>query len=147
MLMKRLAVLPLALSMAFAAQVATAAANIKYLIIAENGKQIGEQAVERQDDGLTKVRFIFKNNGRGPELTEQFRMGADGVMTEYSVKGNSTFGAVLSSSKIMSVRMAFNPLIPWVSSSSSCSTSPLSIPSLCRYSKNSMYSSSSLCCE
>ncbi|GJI96685.1 hypothetical protein RugamoR57_34030 [Duganella caerulea] len=95
MLMKRLAVLPLALSMAFAAQVATAAANIKYLIIAENGKQIGEQAVERQDDGLTKVRFIFKNNGRGPELTEQFRMGADGVMTEYSVKGNSTFGAVV----------------------------------------------------
>ncbi|WP_444846294.1 amidohydrolase family protein [Duganella caerulea] len=93
--MKRLAVLPLALSMAFAAQVATAAANIKYLIIAENGKQIGEQAVERQDDGLTKVRFIFKNNGRGPELTEQFRMGADGVMTEYSVKGNSTFGAVV----------------------------------------------------
>ncbi|MCU6497970.1 amidohydrolase family protein [Rugamonas sp. A1-17] len=93
--MKRLAVLPLALSMAFAAQVATAAANTKYLIIAENGKQIGEQAVERQDDGLTKVRFIFKNNGRGPELTEQFRMGADGVMTEYSVKGNSTFGAVV----------------------------------------------------
>ncbi|RFP24659.1 amidohydrolase [Duganella sp. BJB488] len=90
--MKRLAVLPLALSMAFAAQAAT---NTKYLIISENGKQIGEQAVERQDDGLTKVRFIYKDNGRGPELTEQFRMGADGVMTEYSVKGNSTFGAVV----------------------------------------------------
>lgn len=92
MLMKRLAVLPLALAMAFAAQAAT---NTKYLIISENGKQIGEQAVERQDDGLTKVHFIYKDNGRGPELTEQFRMGADGVMTEYSVKGNSTFGAVV----------------------------------------------------
>ncbi|NVD70453.1 amidohydrolase family protein [Duganella sp. BJB1802] len=90
--MKRLAVLPLALAMAFAAQAAT---NTKYLIISENGKQIGEQAVERQDDGLTKVHFIYKDNGRGPELTEQFRMGADGVMTEYSVKGNSTFGAVV----------------------------------------------------
>ncbi|RFP08301.1 MULTISPECIES: amidohydrolase family protein [unclassified Duganella] len=90
--MKRLAVLPLALAAAFAAQAAT---STKYLIIAEGGKQIGEQAVEHQDDGLTKVRFIFKNNGRGPELTEQFRMGADGVMTEYSVKGNSTFGAVV----------------------------------------------------
>ncbi|MYM90258.1 amidohydrolase family protein [Rugamonas sp. FT82W] len=90
--MKRLAVLPLALAAAFAAQAAT---NTKYLIISENGKQIGEQAVERQDDGLTKVRFIYKDNGRGPELTEQFRMGADGVMTEYSVKGNSTFGAVV----------------------------------------------------
>lgn len=92
MLMKRLAVLPLALAAVFSAQAAT---NTKYLIIAENGKQIGEQAVEHQDDGLTKVRFIYKNNGRGPELTEQFRMGADGVMTEYSVKGNSTFGAVV----------------------------------------------------
>lgn len=92
MLMKRLAVLPLALAAAFAAQAAT---STKYLIISESGKQIGEQAVERQDDGLTKVRFIFKNNGRGPELAEQFRMGADGVMTEYSVKGNSTFGAVV----------------------------------------------------
>ncbi|WP_332853437.1 amidohydrolase family protein [Duganella sp. S19_KUP01_CR8] len=90
--MKRLAVLPLALAAAFAAQAAT---STKYLIISESGKQIGEQAVERQDDGLTKVRFIFKNNGRGPELAEQFRMGADGVMTEYSVKGNSTFGAVV----------------------------------------------------
>ncbi len=92
MLMKRLAVLPLALAAAFAAQAAT---STKYLIISESGKQIGEQAVEHQDDGLTKVRFIFKNNGRGPELTEQFRMGADGVMSEYSVKGNSTFGAVV----------------------------------------------------
>ena len=90
--MKRYAVLPLALAAAFAAQAAT---TTKYLIIAENGKQIGEQVAEHQDDGLTKVRFIYKNNGRGPELTEQFRMGADGLMTEYSVKGNSTFGAVV----------------------------------------------------
>jgi len=90
--MKRYAVLPLALAAAFAAQAAT---TTKYLIIAENGKQIGEQVAERQDDGLTKVRFIYKNNGRGPELAEQFRMGADGLMTEYSVKGNSTFGAVV----------------------------------------------------
>ncbi|MYM32788.1 amidohydrolase family protein [Duganella sp. FT94W] len=90
--MKRLAVLPLALAAAFGAHAAT---TTRYLIISENQKQIGEQVVERLDDGLTKVRFIFKNNGRGPELTEQFRLGADGVMTEYSVKGNSTFGAVV----------------------------------------------------
>ncbi|MYM80821.1 amidohydrolase family protein [Duganella sp. FT50W] len=90
--MKRLAVLPLALAAAFGAHATT---TTRYLIISENQKQIGEQVVERLDDGLTKVRFIFKNNGRGPELTEQFRLGADGVMTEYSVKGNSTFGAVV----------------------------------------------------
>nr|WP_315255387.1 amidohydrolase family protein [uncultured Duganella sp.] len=90
--MKRLAVMPLALAAAFGAHAAT---TTKYLIISENQKQIGEQVVERQDDGLTKVRFIYKDNGRGPELTEQFRLGADGTMTEYSVKGNSTFGAVV----------------------------------------------------
>jgi hypothetical protein len=90
--MKRLAVLPLALAAAFGAQAAT---TTKYLIISENTKQIGEQVVERLDDGLTKVRFIYKDNGRGPELTEQFRLGADGTMTEYSVKGNSTYGAVV----------------------------------------------------
>ncbi|MFS2005936.1 amidohydrolase family protein [Duganella sp. CT11-25] len=90
--MKRLAVLPLALAAAFGAQAAT---TTKYLIISENTKQIGEQVVERLDDGLIKVRFIYKDNGRGPELTEQFRLGADGTMTEYSVKGNSTYGAVV----------------------------------------------------
>jgi hypothetical protein len=92
LLTKRLAVLPLALAAAFSAQ---AASTTKYLIYTESGKQMGEQVVEQQDDGLTKVRFIYKNNGRGPELTEQFRVGADGTMTEYAVKGNSTFGAVV----------------------------------------------------
>lgn len=95
MLVKRLAVLPLALAAAFGAHAAT---TTKYLIISENTKQIGEQVVERLDDGLTKVRFIYKDNGRGPELTEQFRLAADGTMSEYSVKGNSTFGAVVDES-------------------------------------------------
>jgi hypothetical protein len=90
--MKPLAAIPFALALAFGAQAAT---TTKYLIISENQKQIGEQLVERLDDGLTKVRFIYKDNGRGPELTEQFRIGADGTMTEYAVKGNSTFGAVV----------------------------------------------------
>lgn len=92
MLTKRLALIPLALAAAFSAQ---AASTTKYVIYTESGKQMGEQVVERQDDGVTKVRFIYKNNGRGPELTEQFRVGADGTMTEYAVKGNSTFGAVV----------------------------------------------------
>ncbi|MYM71532.1 amidohydrolase family protein [Duganella sp. FT134W] len=91
-MMKGLALLPLALAAAFSAHAAT---TTKYLIISENQKQIGEQVVVREDDGLTKVRFIYKDNGRGPDLTEQFRLGADGTMTEYAVKGNSTFGAVV----------------------------------------------------
>lgn len=93
MLLKRLAIMPLALAAAFSAH---AASTTKYLIISENAKQIGAQITERLDDGTTKVRFEFKNNGRGPDLTEQFRMTADGSMTSYSVQGNSTFGAVVN---------------------------------------------------
>ncbi len=93
LLKKRLAVLPLALATAFAAHAAT---TTKYLIISENAnKQIGQQIVERLDDGLTKVTFGYKDNGRGPDLVEQFRLAADGTMSEYAVKGNSTFGAVV----------------------------------------------------
>ena len=99
MKLSRLPALPLALSMAVAAAFSTpayaATTTTTFLIIAENGKQIGQQVVERADDGLTKVNFIYKDNGRGPELTEQFRLGADGTMTDYAVKGNSTFGAVV----------------------------------------------------
>jgi len=94
MLMKRLSyAVVAALAMSAAAHAAT---TTKYLIIAETGgKKIGEQVVERGDDGLTKVRFEYKDNGRGPDLNEQFRVGADGAITEYQVKGNSTFGAVV----------------------------------------------------
>jgi hypothetical protein len=97
--MKRVsAVLALAITSAFAMQAANAAvtSTTRYVIISENnGKQMGEQVVENHDDGLTRVRFIYKDNGRGPELSEEFRLGADRTMTQYHVKGNSTFGAVV----------------------------------------------------
>jgi imidazolonepropionase-like amidohydrolase len=67
----------------------------KYKIYVDNGKQAGEQIVERDETGLTKVKFIFKDNGRGPELTEQYRLASDGSLSEYSVKGSSTFGAIV----------------------------------------------------
>jgi hypothetical protein len=97
--MKRLsAVMAVAIASAFAAYApaATAAETLRYVLITENGKQAGEQVVERGDDGLTKVRFIYKNNGRGPELTEQIRYNADGTMASYAVQGNSTYGAVVN---------------------------------------------------
>ena len=72
-----------------------AAQTTRYLIHAENGKQLGEQVVERADDGLTKVRFIMKDNGRGPELQEQFRFAADGTLLQFDVRGNSEMGAVV----------------------------------------------------
>ena len=96
--MKRVsAVMALAVASAFAQAAVTQ--TTRYVIISENnGKQLGEQVVENHDDGLTKVRYIYKDNGRGPELTEEFRVAADGTMSQYHVKGSSTFGAVVDES-------------------------------------------------
>ncbi len=69
------------------------AETTRYVLLAGDGEQGGEQVVERLDDGLIRVRFIFKDNGRGPELDEEFRLAPDGTYTEYHVKGTSTFGA------------------------------------------------------
>lgn len=72
---------------------AQAAERIRYVIMVADGKVAGEQVVEHQDDGLTRVHFVFKDNGRGPELDEQYRLAPDGTFSEYSVKGSSTYGA------------------------------------------------------
>jgi len=53
----------------------------------------GHQWVTRDEDGTTKVDFIFKDNGRGPELKEEFKLDKDGTFTTYHVEGQSTFGA------------------------------------------------------
>jgi hypothetical protein len=91
--MKRILALAVGATLAAAAHAATT--TTRYDIHLENGKRGGEQVVERDDDGTTRVRFIFKDNGRGPELTEQFRVAADGSIVQYSVKGHSTYGAVV----------------------------------------------------
>ncbi|MES2322062.1 MAG: amidohydrolase family protein [Pseudomonadota bacterium] len=91
--MKKLLVLAVAATLGLPAAAATT--TVRYDITMESGKRIGEQVVERDDDGLTRVRFGYKNNGRGPDLVEQFRVAPDGTMSEYTVKGNSTFGAVV----------------------------------------------------
>ena len=90
--MKKILVLAVAATLG---STAFAASTLRYDIFTDNGKRAGEQIVETDDTGLTRVKYIFKDNGRGPELTEQFRVGPDGTLTAYAVKGNSTFGAVV----------------------------------------------------
>ena len=83
--MKQLSLYALALLLLAAS--ANAAERLRYVITMADGKQAGEQVVERDDDGLVRVRFVFKDNGRGPELEEQFRLGSDGTFSEYAVRG------------------------------------------------------------
>ena len=89
-------ILVLAIAATFGAAAHAAPQTLRYDIYTENGKRAGEQIVQTDAAGLTRVKYIFKDNGRGPELTEQFRVGPDGTLTEYAVQGNSTYGAVVN---------------------------------------------------
>ena len=85
----RLTALACGLSLALGA---AAAERTRFALFTADHHPAGEQVVEREDDGLVKVRFIFKDNGRGPELTERFRLAADGTPTEYHVNGSAELG-------------------------------------------------------
>jgi hypothetical protein len=86
--------LPLAIALALGlAAAANAAETVKHVILVDGGKKAGEQVVTKEDDGRTKVRFIFKDNGRGPELDEEYTLGPDGTYADYKVTGITTFGA------------------------------------------------------
>ncbi|MBW8809056.1 MAG: amidohydrolase family protein [Lysobacter sp.] len=85
------------LSVAFATT-ALAAQTTRYLALVDGGKQAGQQVVTRADDGTTTVEFVFKDNGRGPELKETYTLADDGTYRTYAVQGTSTFGAKVDES-------------------------------------------------
>lgn len=72
---------------------ALAAETVRYVMLVEGDRKAGEQVVEHRDDGVTKVHYIFKDNGRGPELDEEYTLRPDGTFATYMVTGTTTFGA------------------------------------------------------
>ena len=84
----------LALGLSVLVGTASAAETIRYVALVNGGTtKAGHQWVTHSDDGVTKVDFLFKDNGRGPELKEEYKLDKNGVFTDYHVKGSSTFGA------------------------------------------------------
>jgi len=80
--------------LAFACGTLHAQETTNYLAFVNGGAtKAGHQTVTRDGDGNTKVDFIFKDNGRGPELKEEFKVAKDGTLVNYHVVGTSTFGA------------------------------------------------------
>lgn len=65
----------------------------RWVVLVDNGKKAGEQVVTRGDDGVVRTSFVFKDNGRGPEMREEFHLAPDGTFDRYHVTGTSTFGA------------------------------------------------------
>lgn len=77
---------------------ALAAETIRYLALVDGGKQAGQQVVVHGDDGTTRSEFVFKDNGRGPELKEEYTLAPDGTLRTYRITGTSTFGAKVDES-------------------------------------------------
>ncbi|WP_419571521.1 amidohydrolase family protein [Rheinheimera sp.] len=73
-----------------------AAEQLNYQILVDKGNKAGEQLVTIGDNGDIKVRYIFKDNGRGPELDEVIKLNAAGLISDYQAKGNTTFGSVIN---------------------------------------------------
>ncbi len=96
--MNRSGFLGLVATLALLPGIVSAAETIEYLALVDGGKQAGRQTVVHGDDGVTRVDFIFKDNGRGPELKEEYVLAPDGTFATYSVKGTSTFGAPVDES-------------------------------------------------
>ena len=70
-----------------------AAGSLRYVVLVDGGKAAGHQSIDTGEDGVVRSEFVFKDNGRGPELRETFTLNDDGTLRTYRVQGSSTFGA------------------------------------------------------
>ncbi|HZP67634.1 MAG TPA: amidohydrolase family protein [Rudaea sp.] len=89
------------LAVGFCALGATAlhAETTTYTVLVNGGKaKAGHETVTRDGDGTTRVEYIFKDNGRGPELKEEFKLDPDGNFVRYHVVGTSELGAPVDES-------------------------------------------------
>ncbi len=80
------------------AGIASAANSTRYIALVNGGKDKAGHLVINGSGTNYKVDFIFKDNGRGPELKEEYTLAPDGTFTRYKVKGVSTFGSLVDES-------------------------------------------------
>lgn len=68
-----------------------------YVVLVQ-GTAAGHLKVNVAPDGNRKAEYSFRDNGRGPDLEESFRVDATGVPVVYEMKGKTTFGAAAEES-------------------------------------------------
>ena len=71
------------------------AAERHYTAFVANGDRAGALVIRTEAGGETVARYVFKDNGRGPETVERYRLADDGTPLAYQVNGSSTFGSVI----------------------------------------------------
>jgi imidazolonepropionase-like amidohydrolase len=83
--------LRLAVALLFAAPSLALAETASFSVIT-GGKNVGHLIAETKGD-VTTIDFDVKNNGRGPTIAETIRMDRDGLPTDWSIRGATTFGS------------------------------------------------------
>jgi hypothetical protein len=76
----------------------SAADSTRYIALVNGGKDKAGHLVTSRSGGKYRVDYLFKDNGRGPELKEEYTLAADGTFARYQVKGLSTFGSIVDES-------------------------------------------------
>lgn len=67
------------------------AETLRWSVVA-SGEKVG--FVEADEQGSTvSISYDVKNNGRGPTITEEIELGADGLPVRWMIDGTSTFGS------------------------------------------------------
>jgi hypothetical protein len=83
---------------ALLAMQAAGAETTRYTALVNGGKsKAGHQTVTRNGNQY-RVVFYFKDNGRGPELTEEYTLDGQGAYSKYKVTGTTTFGSSVNES-------------------------------------------------
>lgn len=78
-------------------QMAVAAETQEYVILRQ-GKPAGYKTVVKGDDSVYRSDYYYKDNGRGPELKEEFTLRPDGTYERFKVTGKTTFGSSVDES-------------------------------------------------
>ncbi len=64
-------------------------------VVLMQGQQAGAMNITRDDGGRVKVEFSWRDNGRGPEISESYSVGPDQRPLAYQVRGKSLFGGTV----------------------------------------------------
>lgn len=68
-----------------------------YLVLAQS-QPAGQLKVTSEAEGWVAADYSYRDNGRGPDIQERFRLAENGVPIRYDGRGRSTMGAVIGES-------------------------------------------------
>jgi cytosine/adenosine deaminase-related metal-dependent hydrolase len=85
---------------------AHAADTIRYTALVNGGKDRAGHLTTTRSGYNYRVEYLFKDNGRGPELKEEYTLAADGTYTRYKVRGVSTYGSLVNETFSRGARIA-----------------------------------------